>query len=57
MKNTGNHKPSHSQCRRRLGLAASPAASGRDWGLKSRPKAETGWDWVLAVSAEGEDWD
>ena len=57
--------------RRRLALAASPAASGRDWGLASRPKAGTGrdwgleplpeagtgWDWRLESLAYDQDWD
>ena len=50
-------EPSDRQCRRRLGLAASPAASGRDWGLKSRPKAGTGPGLGTGVPTEGWDWD
>ena len=49
--------PSDTQCRRRLGLAASPAASGRDWGLKSQPKAGTGPGLGTGVPTEGWDWD
>ena len=50
-------RPSHTQCRSGLRLAASLTAGGRDWGRRPQPEAGTGWDWVLAVPAERRDWD
>ena len=49
--------PSHTQCRSGLRLAASLTAGGRDWGRRPQPEAGTGFDWALAVPAEGRDWD
>eukprot|EP00966_Prymnesium_polylepis_P265686 6137792-Prymnesium_polylepis.1 len=62
-------RPSHKQCRSGLRLAASLTAGDRDWGQRPQPEGDrdwgqrpqpetgTGWDWVLAVPAEGRDFD
>ena len=50
-------RPSHTQSAGRLGLAASPAAERRDWGLKSRPEAGTGPGLGLEYPADGQDLD
>ena len=50
-------QPSHTQSAGRLGLAASPAAERRDWGLKSRPEAGTGPGLGLEYPADGQDLD
>ena len=56
-RDTQSASPSHTQSRRRLGLAAGPAAEHGDWGLKSWPKAGTGPGLGAEVPAEARDWD